>query len=153
MAHTFGNKKNSATVIRTVTKMRHEERTRVVVTKDGKQIEQEYTVAIPYTETVEVAGPSVATGFKPRAFSVKAFRFYGVRGNELTHDEAAKQLSAFTSVFLLDNHPGTFNGFPEPQLSVLNPETIVAVTRSTVHPSSEQRKTPRRPDTKSAATP
>lgn len=114
-----------------VTKMRQEQRTRVV-NVNGKQVEQTYTVSIPFTETVVDPMVPVSAGIKPNTFDADQFEFFDQDGKSLSAEDAAKHLSGLGPAFLLERFRGNFEGFSELQREALNPNCIVIASPETI---------------------
>lgn len=117
-----------------VTEFRTEQRTRTVQV-NGKQVEQAYTVSVPYTETVKDPLLPVPAGEKPNSFDADQFQFYDVSGKELSLDEATKRMTRLGPTFLMDRFRGGFAGFSPLQQQALDPDCLVMITPETIRKS------------------
>ncbi len=111
-----------------ITKMRMEQRTRTVTNAEGKEIEQIYSVAVPYVESVENPTISVSAGIKPQSFDATEFFFFDLKGNAVDVTDAAKTLDKLRAVFLLDNaRRMKVDPLPKLALEVLNQDCLMIV--------------------------
>lgn len=83
-----------------VTSFKQELRTRTIEV-DGKQVEQTYTLQVPFTEYKE-SEVKVPAGRKPIAVPASECRFFDLQGEELAATDAAERLGSLQPIFLLD---------------------------------------------------
>jgi len=120
-----------------VTAIRQEVRTRKVqvVGGDGKpkEIDQQYTVAVPITQEVE-REVEVPVGKKPTAIPFDGLRIYRLDGSKVTVAEAKTLLEKTTPVFLLKGYTGDIKPVEGVVLQAINPNCLIVVTE----PAPEQ---------------
>lgn len=83
-----------------VTRVRHEQRTRLVKV-DGKAVEQTYQVAVPYTEQVEQV--FTARAFREQTVSVLDIAGWDLQGNRIGDQELIDRLANHPVAFTLDS--------------------------------------------------
>ncbi len=113
------------------TKFRTEQRTRTVqVTRpdgESENVEQTYTVKVPYVERQEATVLAPA-GEKPVTVSFDKLRIYRLDGTRVTPEEAAQLLKALRPVFVASLKNGVFESPTEIVRKVLDPQTLVVLT-------------------------
>ncbi|MEZ6134901.1 MAG: hypothetical protein R3C53_08330 [Pirellulaceae bacterium] len=114
-----------------VTKFRTEQRTRrvKVVRPNGEdqEVEQTYTVNVPYAETMEANVPTPA-GEKPVGVSFEKLKLFRLDATPVAPEEAAELLKTLQPVFVGVMGNGDFTAPAEIIQKALNPKTLVVLT-------------------------
>ncbi|TWT92041.1 hypothetical protein [Stieleria varia] len=114
-----------------VTKMRTEQRTRMV-NVNGNQVEQTYTVHVPYTETIVDPMVPVSAGIKPSALDANDFEYYDLHGKSLSVTEAGERMNKLVPVFLMEMFRGGNIAISDLQREALNPDCLVITSPGTI---------------------
>jgi hypothetical protein len=114
-----------------VTKFRQEQRKRSVVGRDGKAVEQTYTVNVPFSEDGEVV-VKIPAGRKPIAVPIEHCKFYSIQGERIDANKAALQLKEMQPIFLIDVCHGELREFPRLFTQVLKEDCLIVTTSNVV---------------------
>ncbi len=123
-----------------VIRVRPEQRVRQVEV-NGKQVEQTYTVMVPFTEIIDGPELSVAAGDKPHFFDLDDFRFVDLEGNPLTIAETAARLNTLKPAFLMERFMQDSAALPELQRATLRPDVVIILSANEVRPRAEDSQT------------
>ena len=125
-----------------VTRMRQETRTaRRVNEQTGQTEEREYTVEIPYTESVTMTKQVfVPVGIQKREVPIKTLTGWDINGKKLGHDELIKRLSSQGSAILFQQPWEEGTKFDKIQTAVIRKDILILYApQSVVAPKVETR--------------
>lgn len=120
-----------------VTKFRQELRTRTVRDEQGRNVEQTYTVTVPYREAGEVE-LKIPAGRKPVSKPASLFRFFDLNRQELSVEQASNKLSSLRAAFLLDRFAGELPELPELYREAINQDCLVIVCEERLRDDGNQ---------------
>ena len=111
-------------------RFREEQRTRkITVNIDGeaKQVEQTYTVRVPFTQS-GIQRVLVPAGRKPVSLPWDQAKLFRLDGSAVTLEDAEKQLNKLQAVFLIDNLRSEIEPTEDLLQQVLRPDILILAT-------------------------
>ncbi len=120
-----------------VTKFREETRTRTVRNDQGRDVEQSYTVTVPFHEEGEVQ-LKIPAGRKPVSKPASHFRFFDLSGKELTVEQVENKLPQLRAAFLLDRFAGELPELPGLYREVLSHDCLLITCEERIREDNNQ---------------